>query len=421
MSVINDLLKDVPLPPIVRVSQKFDASHIENPSAELASKLTLHRSLSRVKAGDTVAVCAGSRGISHLPEITREAVRAVRSAGGIPFIIPAMGSHGGATDEGQKKMLYSMGLTEEYLEAPIRSSMETVKICETADGCPVYQDRLAYEADWVVPINRIKAHTTFRGKYESGLVKMLIVGMGKQKGADSFHAPGPAKMGKNLERMIEAAAPRYKVLFGVAVLENAFHDIAHIEVLDISAILEMEPSLLKRSNELAPKIPFDNLDVLILKEFGKDISGTGADVNVLGRYTASTMHGGPEITKIAVLNLTKKTGGNANGIGIMDFITRKVYNQLSFEETYPNSLTTTVTASVRIPMVLDSDKLAVQAAVKTCNRQDLNDVRLVMIKNTLELSALTVSQNLLEEIKNNPSISLDERAVWQFTEDGELL
>ncbi len=420
MSVIRAMLEPVPLPRIAKIACEFDCPYMDDPVASLGESLVASKGMKRVKPGDLVAIAAGSRGIHKLPEITREVVRAVRAAGGAPFVFPAMGSHGGATVEGQRKMLESMGLTEEFLEAPIRSSMETVEIGRSDDGLPVYQDRFAHEADWVVPINRIKPHTTFRGKYESGVVKMMVIGMGKQKGADVCHSLGPERIGHNLENMIGAVLAEDRTLFGVAIVENAAHCIAALEVLEADEILAREPELLAEANRLIPGIPFDPLDVLIIDEIGKDISGTGVDVNIIGRYTTRSMSGGPAIRRVAALNLTKKTGGNANGLGVMDFVTRKIFERMTFEETYPNSLTSTVPDSVKIPMVLDCDRLAIQAAIKTCNRPDLAGIRLLRIRNTMELSEMIVSEALLGEVERNPRLQFRDFVEWEFDTEGNL-
>ena len=420
MSGIQSILDPVALPRMARISQEFERPRLADPAAFLGEEIRASGLLGKIAPGDEVGITAGSRGITLLPEITREVVRAVRSAGGKPFIFPAMGSHGGATAEGQEKMLRSMGLTEEFLEAPIRSSMEVVEIGRTPQGFPVYQDRFAHEAKWVVPINRIKPHTTFRGKYESGLAKMLVIGMGKQKGAEVCHSLGPDNLGKNLEEMVGVVNAERRTLFGVAVIENAFHDVARLAVLDGDGILEKEPDLLAESCRLIPRIPFEQLDCLIVDEIGKDISGTGVDPNIIGRYTSPHMFGGPSIVRVAALNMTEKTKGNGNGMGLMDFITKKIFSRLNFEETYLNCLTSTITASVKIPMVLDNDRLAIQAAIKTCNRACLPDVRLVRIRNTLALSRLWVSENLLPEAAGKPLLHAEGDAEWRFDGQGNL-
>lgn len=420
VSVIRSLLEFVPLPRMVRVSQEMECPCLEASLTVLKRQLDASATLKEIASGATVAIGAGSRGIHQLPEITREVVRAVRRAGGEPFVFPSMGSHGGATAEGQERMLHMMGLTEDFLEAPIKSSMEAVEIGRSRDGFPVYQDRIAHAADWIIPINRIKPHTTFRGKYESGLVKMLVIGMGKQLGAEVCHALGPESMGHNLEEMVRVVLDEKRTLFGVAILENALHGTAQLEVLEADEILEREPLLLKEANRLTPHIPFDALDVLIIDEIGKDISGTGVDPNIIGRYTTHSMHGGPSITRVAALNLTEKTGGNANGLGVMDFITKKIFDRFSFEETYPNCLTSTITGSVKIPMVLDNDRLAIQAALKTCNRLNAEEIRFMRIRNTLELSKMLISENMLSEVKNRSGLRVEGVFDWFFDEQGNL-
>jgi hypothetical protein len=421
MSVINELLDDVPLPRIASVGMRLECPALSDPIGKLKYQLESSEALRRLSHGATVAIGAGSRGICMLPEITREVVRAVKRAGGIPFIFPAMGSHGGATAEGQKAVLDKMGLTDAFMEAPVKSSMETVEIGRTKDNIPVYQDKIAHDADWIVPVNRIKPHTTFRGKYESGLVKMLIIGMGKQKGANTCHCLGSEHIGRNLENMLDVVQGEGRTLMGVAVLENAKHGIAELHVVDGRDIRDVEPSLLDKSASLIQKIPIDPLDVLVIYELGKDISGTGVDTNIIGRYTIPDLRGDAHIKRITALNLTEKTGGNANGVGLMDFISRKLFERISFEETYPNSITTTIPASVKIPMTLDNDLIAIQAALKTCGRLNPSEARFMMIRNTMDLSRLVLSENLLEEALRNPNLKFERFIGWNFNENGDLV
>ncbi|HSH34849.1 lactate racemase domain-containing protein [Schnuerera sp.] len=317
-----------------------------------------------------------------------------------------MGSHGGANAKGQIEVLNSMGITEEFCEAPIKSSMEVVKIGETEDGLPVNIDRYANEADGIVVINRIKPHVGFRGPYESGLVKMITIGLGKQKGAEVCHNQGFGKMAENLPKIAKVIIEKKNIVFAVGLLENAYDETYKIVAMDKRQILDLEPELQKESKKMLPKICFDKFDVLVIDEIGKNITGTGMDTNIIGRYHTPYASGGPDIKKIVVLDLTKESHGNANGIGLSDFTTRRFFNKMKFDQTYPNSITSTVQKTIKIPMVLDTDKLAIQGAIKTSNLKKESEVKIIRIKNTLDMEYIFISENLIEEAKNNPNLEI---------------
>ncbi len=422
MSTIDSLLDSIPLPKMVRVKQRFERPVIADVAGELSARLAAAKAFAGLKPGQTVAITAGSRGITNLPLMMKVLAAEIRKAGGEPFIVPAMGSHGGATAEGQKAMLIGMGITEEYVGAPIRATMETVEIGMSANGLPVFLDRYAHGADAIVVINRIKPHVAFRGKVESGLMKMIAIGLGKQKGADICHELGFGKMAENIPAIAAVTLAKAKVLCGVGIIENAYHETCRIEVLASGEIEAGEPALQEEAKRLAPRIYFDSLDVLVIDEIGKDISGTGFDTGVVGRYHTPFISGGPSITRVAVLDVTDKSHGNANGLGIVDFTTRRAYEKVIFEQTYPNALTSTVPASVKIPMVLKNDRQAIQAAVKTCNILDKAKVRLVRIKNTVALGEIEVAENLLAEVAANPYLeSMGAAYEWPFDAQGGLV
>ncbi len=405
MSTIDRLLDPIPIPRLVKVRQSFERPQVADVAAELVRKLKAAGAFARVKAGDRVAITAGSRGITGLPLVLKTVAAEIRKAGGEPFLFPAMGSHGGATAEGQRDMLAGMGITEETVGAPIRSSMETVEIGVSSNGFPVHLDRFAAEADGIVVVNRIKPHVAFRGPCESGLMKMIVIGMGKQKGADTCHELGFGTMAENLQAMGRVTLAKAKVLCGVALLENAYHETAQVEVIPGGEIPAREPALLEEAWRLYPRLYFDRLDVLIIDEIGKDISGTGFDTNVVGRYHTPYVSGGPAITRIACLDVTERSHGNANGLGILDFTTRRAFDKFDFDNTYPNALTSTVPTSVKIPMVLKNDRQAIQAAIKTCNILKKAEVRLARIRNTVALDEIAVSETLLAEVRANPRLA----------------
>lgn len=401
MSAIDTLLDGIPIPRMVKVRQVFDRPRVADVEGELTRKLRESGALAKVKPGHRIGITAGSRGITSLPLMLKTVAAEIRRAGGEPFLFPAMGSHGGATAEGQRDMLAGMGITEEFVGAPVLSGMETVEIGVSGNGFPVHLDRHAHEADGIVAVNRIKPHVAFRGKCESGLMKMLVIGMGKQKGADICHELGFGTMAENIMAFGRVTLAKSNVLCGVGIIENAYHETARLEVLAGAEIPEREPALLEEAWRLYPRIYFDRLDVLIIDEIGKDISGTGFDTNVVGRYHTPYVSGGPAITKIAVLDITDRSHGNANGLGILDFTTRRAFEKFSFEHTYPNALTSTVPMSVKIPMVLKSDRQAIQAAIKTCNILDKHIVRMARIRNTVALDEIQVSENLLPEVRDS--------------------
>jgi hypothetical protein len=421
-SVVGNLLQRVPIPRLVKIRQLFERPFIGDVEAAFRERLLRSRVLDSVKPGMSIAVGVGSRGISNQPVIVRALVDHLKGRGAMPFIFPAMGSHGGATAEGQQDLLARMDITEQAVGAPVHATMNVKEMGTAENGLTSWFDAYAAAADGIVLVNRIKPHVSFRGKYESGLMKMIAIGLGKQKGADACHQLGMERMLDNIVAIGRTALATGKILFGVALLENAYHETCRIEVLPARRIEAEEVELQAEAKRLEPRILFDRLDVLIIDEIGKDISGTGFDNNVVGRYHLPHMKSeGPFITRIAALDITAASHGNGNGLGILDFTTERAYRKFSFEETYPNSLTSTVPASVKIPMVLKNDRMAIQAAIKTCNIADFRTVRLGRIKNTLEVHQMEISENLLGESRVNPKIEIRSEAFeLGFNSEGNL-
>jgi len=423
MDIIEKLLHSIPIPELARVEQKFDRPVIRNIEEDFSVKLHDSGVLKDIRKGWKTAITVGSRGISNGPLIVKLLVKKLKKSGAEPFIIPAMGSHGGATAPGQRNMLESMGFTESYVEAPIRSSMEVVQLGTTDKGLPVYIDRYAHEADAIIIFNRIKPHVSFRGNFESGLIKMITIGLGKQKGAEACHELGYESMEQNIIDIARISLKKSRISFAVGLIENGYHETCSIEILKKEEIEQKEPALQQRARELLPRIFFKELDVLIIDEIGKDISSTGFDTNVVGRFNTPCAYaiGSPDITRIAALDLTEASHGNGNGVGMVDFTTRRLFNKLRFDQTYPNALTSTVILNAKIPMVLKNDRLAIQAAIKTCNITDKKGVRLVRIKNTIEVDQIEVSGNLLAEVGDHEKQRLlnDPRPL-NFDEQGNL-
>ncbi|WP_047152433.1 lactate racemase domain-containing protein [Aneurinibacillus tyrosinisolvens] len=406
MEIIQQLLKEIPLPRMVKVRQKFHAPEIADVAEAVHQAIKEADVLHRISSGDRVAIAVGSRGVADISILTREVVNAVRSAGGSPFIVPAMGSHGGATAEGQIEVLEQLGVTEESIGAPILSSMDVVEVGRLPNGLPIYTDKYASEADKVIVINRIKPHTAFRGPVESGLMKMITIGLGKQKGAEAAHAYSFKYMAEHVPEMAKIVLGKMPIIFGLGTLENAYDRPAKIVAVPAEKMQEMEPQLLLEAKALMPRIMFSPIDVLVVNEIGKDISGDGMDPNITGRYATPYASGGPEVSRIVVLGLTEKTHGNANGLGTADMTTRTVFNEIAWEKGYANALTSTVVSVIKIPMVLETEEQAVKAAVKTCNAFNLNNVRLVRIKNTLDIKEIWISESLLEEAKQIEDVEI---------------
>jgi hypothetical protein len=397
MNIIEALLQDIRLPRMVKVRQKFHAPEIQDVAGAVHQAIRDANVLSRISEGDRVAIAVGSRGIADIPILTREVANLVKTTGGKPFIVPAMGSHGGATAQGQIDVLEQLGVTESFVGAPIVSSMEVVEVGRLPNGLPIYTDKHAFQADKIIVINRIKPHTAFRGPVESGLMKMITIGLGKQKGAEAAHSYSFKYMAQHVPEMAKVVLSKVPIIFGLAALENAYDRPAKMVAVPAEKLEEVEPQLLLEAKALMPKLLFDPIDVLVVDEIGKDISGDGMDPNITGRYATPYASGGPEISRIVVLGLTEKTHGNANGLGMADVTTRKAFEAIEWEKGYANALTSTVTAVVKVPMFLDTEEQAIKAAIKTCNAFDLDKVRLVRIKNTLHIKEIWISESLLPE------------------------
>jgi hypothetical protein len=421
MSILHQLVHNIPIPPIVKIRQKFDATRLENPVEVLRQELKKPGSVDRIVPGQSVAVAVGSRGIAHIAEFTKATLDAIREAGAFPFIVPCMGSHGGATAEGQTELLSHFGITEALMGAPIHSSMEVVEIAQLEIGLPIYVDRIASEADAIVVINRIKPHTAFRGTVESGILKMIAIGLGNQKGAEACHQLGFKYMAENVPAMAMVMIELLPIVFGVALVENAYDETCCVEVLPIEIVVTREPELLEEAKARLPKILFSQIDVLIIDYIGKNISGDGMDPNVTGRYPTPYAMGGPEVSKMAVLDLTPESKGNANGVGTADFTTKRLVDKMDLDATYANGLTSTVCAPTKIATTLANQEDTIKAAIKTCNILDYKQCRLVRIQDTLHLGEIEISTTLLEEAKLQADIEiLSESYIWSFDEEGNL-
>jgi len=401
ISILEELVEHVPIPKMVRVKQSFPDQKLADLEQELTNQLNEKKVANKIKPGMEIAVAVGSRGLDRIVEMTKTTIDFLKAHGAKPFIVPCMGSHGGATGPGQKAVLEHLGIKEDVVGAEIRSSMEVIKIDQLENGLPVYIDKLASEADGIVAINRVKPHTAFRGPVESGIQKMLTIGLGKQKGAEACHQLGFKHMAEFVPEMANVIIDKMPILFTVATVENAFDKVVKLEVLLPEEIAEKEPPLLELAKNTLPKLYFDQIDVLIIDKIGKNISGDGMDPNITGRYPTPYAHGGPDVAKMIVLDLTDETEGNANGVGTADFTTDRLVNKMNRAVTYANGLTSTVVGPTHISTAMPSDKTAIQAGIKTCNVLDFTTARVVRIKNTLEIGEIEVSENMLAEVEQH--------------------
>jgi hypothetical protein len=396
-------------PRMIRLRQKFPASPPVAIRAVLQREFESQGILTRLKPGARIAVAAGSRGISNLQIIVAETVGILKAAGAQPFIIPAMGSHGGATPEGQTELLKEYGVTEEHVRAPIRASLEVERTGVTAEGIDVFCSVEALRSDGIVVVNRVKPHTDFSGLIGSGILKMLVIGLGKRIGAANFHAAA-TRLGyepaiRSVAREILRAAP---ILCGVAIVENQIHDTARIAVLKREEIERKEEELFQEAKRLMPRLPFEDIDLLIVDRLGKNISGAGMDPNITGRGKqgpafSSGDKGPPSlmIRRIFVRDLTPETRGNAIGVGFADFTTNRLVNEMDKQVTYINSLTSLTTQGAKIPIHFGTDREVLTQALASLGIPDVRQAKVVRIADTLSLENVQVSEAYAELIRQN--------------------
>lgn len=422
--VVSALASNVTLPRMVRVKQLFDHSHYEPEEipAIVRARLDRPEMRERIRPGMSVAITCGSRGVANIAIITKAIVDFVKECGGVPFVFPAMGSHGGATAEGQIGVLTGYGVTEAFLGCPIRSSMEVVQIGNREDnGWPVYVDKYAAEADGIILCGRVKLHTAFRGPYQSGILKMAVIGMGKQRGAEQVHQDGFRDMGYDLPQIAKVIFKNTNILGALALGENAFDETCIIEGLLKEEVFDREPDILNRTKERMGKIFFDDIDVLVVDRIGKDISGDGMDPNITGRFGVPSVPCSKNVQHIAVLDLTEETHGNCNGLGLADVTTARLVNKIDVDATFPNVVTSTVLGMPQIPLFTRSDEDCIKIALRTCNFIDREHPRIVHIQDTMRLEVIEISEAMLEEARNNPNVEiLSEPDSWPFDEQGNL-
>lgn len=390
-----------------RVRQNLNVTEIADPVAAVAEQFKRPEIAETIKPGTRVAITCGSRGIDRIDQVIRGVVAGVKSLGGIPFIVPAMGSHGGATAEGQEELIAHYGVTEELVGAPVRSSMETVLLGEVLDGVPVYFDKIAYtEADAVIPVGRVKPHTAFRGPVESGLMKMLAIGLGKQKGADFFHSRGFAEFHRLIPAVGDFTLTQVNIPFGIALVENGLSHLALVEAVPARQFRSREEALLKTAFSMMPKLPGDAIDLLIIDYIGKDISGDGADPNVVNRdgtgfLARSEMPIRPIVERVFIRDLTEMTEGNATGVGIGDFLLKRVIEKFDPVKSYMNLITAKSPAGGKLGLGCDNDRQAMYLAIASCLNLTTEQAKVVRIESSKNVQEMWVSEPMLNQLEGD--------------------
>lgn len=410
-----------PFPDMVDVEQRFANDHVAD--VEGAVRVEMRKLAGASLAGKRIAVAAGSRGIAAIDRVVRTTVEQLKAFGADPFIVPAMASHGGATAEGQIGVLADLGITEKIMGAPIRASMEVVEIGRLEDGMPIFFDKIASQSDGVVLCCRVKPHTDFRGEWESGLYKMLAIGLGKHRGAVEIHSRGFPNFHHLIPRVGRIVLEKMPILFGVTVVENAYHQVLRVEGVPAADFEERDKALQVIAKQNIARILVPRIDVLVVDELGKDVSGSGMDPNVTGRCGSPGVDFGvAPIHRIVVRDLTEATHGNACGLGLADLTTRRCAEKIDFVKTYTNLITATVLEPAKLPIVMRDDREAITVAIITCNNVTTETIRVVRIKNTTELTRIQVSAAVLADIAGREDLKiLGAPAPMRFDAENRLI
>lgn len=409
---------------LFKVKQDFKSTEIDDISLTISQEFKKAILAGRIKPGSKIAIAVGSRGIANISEIVKSVIAEFKRINVNPFIVPAMGSHGGATAEGQLKVLNSLGVTEENVGAPLHSSMDVVELGKIDGVVPLYFDKFAAEADGIFLINRVKPHTDFGGPLGSGLIKMISIGLGKHKGCVTLHAYGLSKYIPMAAKML---LEKVNILGGLAIVENSKEETAHLEFVKSEEMFDKEKILLQMAKSQMARLPFKDLDVLIVKTIGKTISGTGMDTNVIGRLKVEGLPepGELRIKRIVVLDLANNSYGNALGIGLADLTTKRLVDKIDFRTMYANVISTGYLERGKIPIFLENEKEAIETALNTIGPIPVEKARICIIKNTLELEEFYVSASLVEELRENRNATIVEDigqiAFAKDTEDLFLL
>ncbi len=412
-------------PRMFRLRQKFERPRVEDIPAEVRDQLQGLSLKERIHPGDSVAVTVGSRGIANIHVITKAIVGHLQEIGAEPFIVPAMGSHGGGRAEGQRKIIESYGVTEDYVGCPIRATMETVVVCTTDEGFPVHFDRFAYDADHVVVAGRVKPHTNFVGDIESGLMKMMLIGLGKHEGAKIYHrAINDFSFGQIVLSVASRVLKQCNIVAGVAIVENGYDETAKIEAVRPEDFESREKELLVLAKAWMPKLPFQEADLLIIDEFGKNISGSGMDTNVVGRKFLDHRAADdewPKIKRILVRGLTEETHGNAAGIGCVEFCSQRVLEQIDLEATKINCLTGGSPVGAMLPVSFNAERQILDSALATVGLVEPQNTGVLWIKNTLEVAELECSEKYFDEAQTRDDLEIvSDLRDLRFDENDDL-
>lgn len=414
------------IPNFFRVRQTFERPQVTDIPRSIQDAIEQSGLSKRVTPGQSVAITVGSRGIANIASITKSIVNSILAMQAKPFIVPAMGSHGGATAEGQTQVLAELGITQESMGCEIRSSMETVEVCQAVEGFPIHFDSNAFNADHVLVVNRIKPHTRFVGPVESGLMKMMLIGLGKHQGAIVYHR---VIQNYTFDQIVRSVAreviQRCRIVAGIAILENGYEETAKIVGIPASQIDSAEPQLLDEVRRLLPKLPFDHAELLIIDEIGKNISGTGMDTNIIGRKSndKAAINGElPRIHHIYVRSLSKQTQGNGSGIGIAEMCHERVLKHLDIQKTRINSITAGHISAASIPVSFNSDREALLTAIEMGGWGDAKNYPALWIPNTLKLEEIACSEYYLELAKRTPNLEvLSSPEPLQWDTSGDLI
>ncbi|MFA5026444.1 MAG: [Fe-S]-binding protein [Candidatus Methylomirabilota bacterium] len=408
-------------PRMLRITQRLEGPALQDVAGSVRESIRTLGLQGKVKPGQTVAVTAGSRGVANIATITRAVVDELKVMGLSPFIVPTMGSHGGATAEGQLKVIEHYGITESSMGCPLKSSMAVVEIGKVK-GTTVFCDKNAWEADHIAVIGRVKAHTDFDAEIESGLYKMMAIGLGKQHGAENYHRAGHEySYGEIFPLVGQALLDSGHVLFGLATVENGHEDTAVVKAILPKNFAAEEKALLKQAKVWMARIPFDKIDVLIVDELGKNISGAGMDPNIIGRPSVQKPAGKPRVRVLYVRDITPEAEGNAIGVGMADMTHRRLVNKINYPAMYMNSITSGVFEAARVPMTFETDQEALKTGLGMIGLTPPDKARVVRIKNTLHLTEIDVSEAMLPEVEANPRLrAASDPATMTFDGAGDL-
>ncbi|MEY8762058.1 MULTISPECIES: lactate racemase domain-containing protein [Clostridium] len=422
MNVKIEGMENISIPKMMKIRQIYDSFKIENLKEWIEREMENNLSHKENFKGKRICITVGSRGIPDLDIIVRTIVDKLKEWKAEPFIIPAMGSHAGGTAEGQKDFIAGYNITEKTMGVPILSSMEVVKIGQLPDETPVYCDKNAYESDGIVVLNKVKPHTDFRGKHESGMAKMMAIGLAKHKGASMFHMKGFSSFAERIPQVCDIFLKNAPVAFGVGIVQNAYDEISNLEVMEKAHILERDAALLKIAKEKIAKFKMPSIDVLIIDEIGKNISGNGFDPNIVGRSNSPGFDDVIDLKKLFIRGLTEETHHNGCGLSNADITTIKCVRDVDYESTWINVSTATMLNGGRIPMYANSDREALLIAIRTCTGIDFDKVKVVHIKNTSSMDIIEVSESYYDELKNRDDVEiLSKPEDIKFDKDGFMI